>query len=162
MVANGEKQMFRAQSESGAVSGFHVGGRLVGSWTLDLTPRQKKRSCGRVTSELGATVSAMRDALILVWTLQQEFGGDICAPGLQVTKFVEPDLLPRFGQCPHRGTEKPGHMSDLGLVQRDSSSKTWHTVCPYTLTYSDRRWSLKERECFERSLTKGITAWYSS
>ena len=64
-------------------------------------------------------------------------------PCLQVTKFVEPDLLPRFGQCPHRGIEKPGHMSDLGQDQRDSSSKTWHTVCPYTLTYSDRRWSLK-------------------
>src|SRR5208283_5968919 len=83
-------------------------------------------------------------------------------PFLQVTKFVESHLLPRFGQCPHRGTEKPGHMSDLGLDQRDSSTKTWHTVCPYTLTYSDRRWSLKERECFERSSTKGITAWCSS
>ena len=83
MVANGEKQMFRAQSESGAVSGFHVGGRLVGSWTLDLNPPVKRNvvvaGSRSESSELGATVSAMRDALILVWTLQQEFGGDICA-----------------------------------------------------------------------------------
>lgn len=74
--------MLRAKSESAAVSGFHVGGRLVGSWTLDSKPPVKRNvvpaGSRSESSELGATVSAVRDALILVWTLQQEFGGDIC------------------------------------------------------------------------------------
>jgi hypothetical protein len=83
MVANGEKQMFRAQSESGAVSGFHVGGSLVGSWTLDLEPSVKRNvvpaGSRAESSELDAIGPAVRETLILVWTLQQEFGGDICA-----------------------------------------------------------------------------------
>jgi len=43
MVANREKQMFRAQSEIVAVSGFHAGRTLVvGSWILDLEPPVKR------------------------------------------------------------------------------------------------------------------------
>jgi hypothetical protein len=83
MVANGEKQMFRAQSESGAVSGFHAERRLVGSWTLDLEPPVKRNvvpaGSRAESSELDAIGPAVRETLILVWTLQQEFGGDICA-----------------------------------------------------------------------------------
>ena len=74
MVANGEKQMFRAQSESGAVSGFHVGGSLVGSWTLDLEPPVKRNvvpTGSRAESlELHAIGPAVHETLILVWTLR--------------------------------------------------------------------------------------------
>jgi len=74
MVANGEKQMFRAQSESGAVSGFHVGGSLVGSWTLDLEPPVKRNvvpTGSRAESlERHAIGPAVHETLILVWTLR--------------------------------------------------------------------------------------------
>ena len=75
--------MLRAQSEIVAVSDFHAGRRLVGSWTLDLEP-PVKRNVGPVGScaeslELSAIGPAVRETLILVWALQREFGGDICA-----------------------------------------------------------------------------------
>ncbi len=83
VVANREEQLFRAQSEIVAVSGFHVGRRLVGSWTLDLEPPVKRNGVAagsRAESlELGAIGPTVHETLILVWTLQQEFGGDICA-----------------------------------------------------------------------------------
>ncbi len=74
--------MLRA-SESAAVSGFHAGRGLVDGWALDLEPPVKRNEVpagSRVESlELSAMVPAVREPLILVWTLQQEFGGDICA-----------------------------------------------------------------------------------
>ena len=81
MVAKREKQMLRAQSEIVAVSGFHAERRLVGSWTLDLEPSVKRNvvpAGSRAESlELSAIAPAVHETLILVWTLQQEFGGDI-------------------------------------------------------------------------------------
>jgi len=74
MIANGENQILRAQSEIVAVSGFHGGARLVGSWTLDGEPPVKRN-----VLELGAIDLAVHETLTLGWTLQQEFGGDICA-----------------------------------------------------------------------------------
>ena len=82
IVAEGVEQMLRA-SESAAVSGFHAGRGLVGGWTLDLEPPVKRNivpaGSRAESSELGAIGPAVRETLILVWTLQQEFGGDICA-----------------------------------------------------------------------------------
>jgi hypothetical protein len=74
MVANGEKQMFQAQSEIVAVSGFPAGRRLVGSWILDLEPSVKRNVVpvgSRAESlELHAIGPAVHETLILVWTLR--------------------------------------------------------------------------------------------
>jgi len=95
MVANGEKQMLRAQSEIMAVSGSHAGRRLVGSWTLELEPPVKKNvvpAGSRAGSlELSAIGLTVRETLILVWTLQQEFGGDIlriCSRSLRTPSLM--------------------------------------------------------------------------
>jgi hypothetical protein len=83
MIANGENQILRAQSEIVAVSGFHGGARLVGSWTLDGEPPVKRNvvpaGSPAESLELGAIDLAVHETLTLGWTLQQEFGGDICA-----------------------------------------------------------------------------------
>jgi hypothetical protein len=74
MVATGEKQMFQAQSEIAAVSGFHAGRRLVGSWILDLEPSVKRNvvpARSRAESlELHAIGPAVHETLILVWILR--------------------------------------------------------------------------------------------
>ncbi len=65
--------MLRTQHESVAVNGLHVGRRLVGGWTLDLTPPVKRNV---VPTGLGEPLEfspidpAGRQTPILVWTLQ--------------------------------------------------------------------------------------------
>ena len=74
MVASGKKQMFQAQSEIVAVSGFPAGTMLVGSWILDLEPSVKRNvvpAGSRAESlELHAIGPAVHETLILVWTLR--------------------------------------------------------------------------------------------
>ncbi len=57
-----------------AVSGLHVGRRLVGSWALDLTPPLKRNvvptGSGAESLELSPMDPARRQTLIFVWTLQ--------------------------------------------------------------------------------------------
>jgi hypothetical protein len=82
VVANEEKEMLQTQSEIVAVSGFHTGCRLVGSWTRDMELPVNRNvvsagSCAE-SLELSAIGPAVRETLIMVWTLQQEFGGGIC------------------------------------------------------------------------------------
>jgi hypothetical protein len=66
--------MFQAQSEIVAVSDFHAGRRLVGSWTLDLEPSFKRNvvpAGSRAESlELHAIGPAVHETLIFVWTLR--------------------------------------------------------------------------------------------
>ena len=73
-VANKEKQMFRAQCESVAISGFYAGRRLLGSWTRDLKPPVERNavpsgSCAQWL-EVNLVDPARRETLILMWTLQ--------------------------------------------------------------------------------------------
>jgi hypothetical protein len=62
--------MFQARSEIVAVSGFHAGRRLVGSWMLDMEPTVKRNvvpAASRAESlELGAVGLTVQDTLILV------------------------------------------------------------------------------------------------
>jgi hypothetical protein len=66
--------MLRVQAEGAAVSGLHVGRRLVGSWTLDLNLRAERNVVpggpGAQSLEPVLIDSAARGMLILVWALQ--------------------------------------------------------------------------------------------
>ena len=66
--------MLRTLPESEAVSGLHVGRRLVGSWTLDLKPSVERNvvrtGSGAESLELSPIDPAGRQMLILVCTLQ--------------------------------------------------------------------------------------------
>ena len=42
---------------------------------------------------------------------------------LSTTEFIEPDLLPPCGQCPHRGKQETRQAADLVRYQGDSSTQ---------------------------------------
>jgi hypothetical protein len=67
--------MLRTQPESVAVSGLDVARRLVGSWTLDLKPPNKRNvvptGSGAESLELSPIDPAGHQTLILVWALQR-------------------------------------------------------------------------------------------
>lgn len=66
--------MLQVQTESAKVSDLQRGRRLVGSWTLDLTPHAGRNVVprGPSTQSLKSILgdSATRKMLILVWSLQ--------------------------------------------------------------------------------------------
>jgi hypothetical protein len=69
--------MLRAQAERAAVSGLHVGGGLVGSWTLDLKPRAERNVVpsgpGAQSLELNPIDPTGRETLTLVWIWRPAF-----------------------------------------------------------------------------------------
>ncbi len=80
--------MHQGRSESVAVSDFHVGTRLAGCWTLDMKPLRRndpRTTSGVELQELSSGDPGGHESLILVWTLQSQFGGDDVCERLDLT-----------------------------------------------------------------------------